>query len=222
MVPNKQAGEKKEGSGSFKPAHCNVRGQFRDFVLSTLRRSLVFKLSPQGSNYPSSLCSKDMHVPWPERLAVIPDILNRLVDRRQVGDYDSFTERGRTTHVSADGACHALWTTPEGSRLGMGCRREPSRVGSRSSHPAGSGLRRPGGAINCRCKSVRWIKQYVPWPTDIVVGAADSQPPLEEAHWDVIPRCRKIASMRPSCILIRWGVRGPYVELNYGRTNVHP
>ncbi|GBP93269.1 hypothetical protein EVAR_99249_1 [Eumeta japonica] len=25
-------------------------------------------------------------------------------------------------------------------------------------------------AINCRCKSVRWIKQYVPWPTDIVGG----------------------------------------------------
>ncbi|GBP22183.1 hypothetical protein EVAR_10693_1 [Eumeta japonica] len=42
-------------------------------------------------------------------------------------------------------------------------------------------------------------------------AAADSQPPLEGAHWDVIPRCRKIASMRPSCTLIRWGVRANLV-----------
>ncbi|GBP69715.1 hypothetical protein EVAR_79948_1 [Eumeta japonica] len=25
-------------------------------------------------------------------------------------------------------------------------------------------------AINCRCKSVRWIYQYVPWPTEKVGG----------------------------------------------------
>ncbi|GBP32095.1 hypothetical protein EVAR_80861_1 [Eumeta japonica] len=37
----------------------------------------------------------------------------------------------------------------EGSRLGMGYRREPSRVGSRS-YPAGSGLRRPGGVREFR------------------------------------------------------------------------
>ncbi|GBP86523.1 hypothetical protein EVAR_69043_1 [Eumeta japonica] len=83
--------------------------------------------------------------------------------------------------------------------------REPSRVGSV--------LLPPPGAV---CGS-RWSKEFSGWE-----AAADSQPPLEGAHWDVIPRCRKIASMRPSCTLIRWGVRGLYVELNYARTNVHP
>ncbi|GBP14421.1 hypothetical protein EVAR_92406_1 [Eumeta japonica] len=35
-------------------------------------------------------------------------------------------------------------------RLGIGCHRKPSRVGSRSSCPAGSGLRRPGGVRELR------------------------------------------------------------------------
>ncbi|GBP87773.1 hypothetical protein EVAR_60465_1 [Eumeta japonica] len=39
-------------------------------------------------------------------------------------------------------------------------------------------------------------------------AAADSQPPLEGVHWDVIPRCRRIASMRPSCNLVAVD-RGP-------------
>ncbi|GBP82922.1 hypothetical protein EVAR_25555_1 [Eumeta japonica] len=120
--------------------------------------------------------------------------------------------------------CRRRVTTPEGCRLGIGCHREPSRVGSRSSCPAGSGLRRPGGVREFRLSTAAvrasggsdstFRGLQIKW-----VGAAvDSRPPLEEAHWDVIPRCRKIASMRPSCIL-RVGVPNLYGEWNYEHTS---
>ncbi|GBP48710.1 hypothetical protein EVAR_88171_1 [Eumeta japonica] len=42
---------------------------------------------------------------------------------------ESFTEcAGR--HMRVPTARDAIWTTPGGSRLGIGCRRKPSRVGS--------------------------------------------------------------------------------------------
>ncbi|GBP68387.1 hypothetical protein EVAR_99063_1 [Eumeta japonica] len=49
-------------------------------------------------------------------------------------NFDSFTECGRTAHASA---VHALWTTPGGSRLGIGCRRKPSVPSSRSEAVSG-------------------------------------------------------------------------------------
>ncbi|GBP93005.1 hypothetical protein EVAR_67809_1 [Eumeta japonica] len=64
-------------------------------------------------------------------------------------DFYSFTERGRTARECRRRVT-CPWTTPEGCRLGIGCHREPSRVGSRSSYPAGSGLRRPGGVRELR------------------------------------------------------------------------
>ncbi|GBP95101.1 hypothetical protein EVAR_68965_1 [Eumeta japonica] len=51
-------------------------------------------------------------------------------------------------------------------------------------------VRASGGSDSTfRGLQIKW------WGRRLIVDRA-----LEEAHWDVIPRCRKIASMRPSCI----------------------
>ncbi|GBP42586.1 hypothetical protein EVAR_87137_1 [Eumeta japonica] len=69
-------------------------------------------------------------------------ILHTLAPVRVVGrdeSDDKSDDFDSTAHASADGAWHSLWTTPGGSRLGIGCRRKPSRVGSLPSCPAGGG-----------------------------------------------------------------------------------
>ncbi|GBP33610.1 26S proteasome non-ATPase regulatory subunit 12 [Eumeta japonica] len=76
---------------------------------------------------------------------VVSGVVRAKIDRPAGIVHFRFTEGGRTTHVGADGGeLHALWTTPEGSRLSIGCHRKPSRVGFLSSCPARSQLAAAG------------------------------------------------------------------------------
>ncbi|GBP89048.1 hypothetical protein EVAR_61712_1 [Eumeta japonica] len=83
-------------------------------------------------------------------------------------------------------------------------------------------------AINCRCKSVRRLKQYVPWPTDIVGGGRRLIVNRRSKDWDweglgCDPAMLKNHFDASFIYLEReWGVLNLYGELNYERTNVRP
>ncbi|GBP71929.1 hypothetical protein EVAR_38262_1 [Eumeta japonica] len=76
-----------------------------------------------------------------ETAIVIENERNRHLGRDESDDksddFDNFTECGHGT-CECRRRVHAL-TTPGGSRLGIGCRRKPSRVGSFPARPEAVG-----------------------------------------------------------------------------------